>query len=140
MAAPAEQLTFVYRAARYIATPPTDPAAAVAELAALLELRDKILEALSEEDRGHFSISDQDLRGRLRDWYQRLEAAAAGGGEGGGEPRSSAISLATVGEALAEDATWEDVLAEVAKLLLGYGLRVQLPLDRDNNPDFADAW
>jgi hypothetical protein len=138
MAAPAEQLTFVYRAARYIATPPTDPAAAGAELAALLELRDKILEALPEEDRGHFSISDQDLRGRLRDWYQRL--AAAGGGEGGGEPRSSAISLATVGEALAEDATWEDVLAEVAKLLLGYGLRVQLPLDRDNNPDFADAW
>jgi hypothetical protein len=131
----------VYRAARYIANPPTDPAASASELAALLELRGQILEALPEEDRGHFSISDTDLRGRLRDWYQRLAAGAApAAGAGGQEPRSSAISLATVGEALAEDATWEDVLADVAKLLLGYGLRVQLPLDRDNNPDFADAW
>jgi hypothetical protein len=131
MSAPGQQLTFVGRAARYIATPPTDPAAAAAELAALLELRGQILEALPEADRGHFSIQEADLRGRLKDWYQSMAAGPAG---------VSAISLASVGDMLAEEADWEDVLADVAKLLLGYPLKVQVPLDREGRPDFMDAW
>jgi hypothetical protein len=136
MSAPAQQLTFVGRAARYIATPPTDPSAAAAELATLLELRDNILEALPEADRGHFSIQEQDLRGRLKEWYQGMAAAPGAAGS----PGVSAISLASVGDMLAEEADWEDVLADVAQLLLGYPLKVQVPLDREGRPDFMDAW
>ena len=37
------------------------------------------------------------------------------------------------------DADWEDWLAAVMRLLLGFPMRLQLPLDRYEQPDFMDA-
>lgn len=45
-----------------------------------------------------------------------------------------------VGDALAEDADWSDWLATVMRLLHGYPMRLQLPLDKNGKPDFMDAW
>lgn len=42
--------------------------------------------------------------------------------------------------ALQDDAVWEDWLESVMKLLLGFPIHVQLPLDADGRPDFMDAW
>jgi hypothetical protein len=40
---------------------------------------------------------------------------------------------------LQADADWEDWLAAVMQLLLGFPMRLQLPLDRNGQPDFMDA-
>jgi hypothetical protein len=40
---------------------------------------------------------------------------------------------------LQEDANWEDWLAAVMRLLLGFPMRLQLPRDRYGQPDFMDA-
>lgn len=45
-----------------------------------------------------------------------------------------------MGDALADDADWSDWLATVMRLLHGYPMRLQLPLDKDGKPDFMDAW
>lgn len=109
MTAPAEQLQFVWRAARYISlcAKPT-PADAVeaeqltrekaGELERLLKLRADIVEALPETAAGHFNIREQELR-------QMAEEAAAWGAscDGSGaaaDAAVSAISLESVGEAL----------------------------------------
>lgn len=39
-----------------------------------------------------------------------------------------------------DDAMWEDWLAAVMRLLLGFPLTVQLPKDKLGNPDFMDCW
>jgi hypothetical protein len=36
-------------------------------------------------------------------------------------------------------ADWQDWLAAVMRLLLGFPMRLQLPLDRYGQPDFMDA-
>jgi hypothetical protein len=41
---------------------------------------------------------------------------------------------------LQDDAVWEDWLHTVMKLLLGYPIHVNLPLDAYGQPDFMDAW
>lgn len=72
MAAPAQQLEFVWRTARYVAARRSTPSgtaavvaaeetAAAGELGALLDLRERILEELPAEQRGHFSISPEDI-------------------------------------------------------------------------------
>lgn len=106
MAAAAEQLQFVWRAARYIslcAKPPSSDPMAVAELnqskddelTKLLHLRQAVLAALPAHQRGHMSITEQDLRqmGEEAAAWAASDAAAAGGAV-------SAISLTTVGEAM----------------------------------------
>jgi hypothetical protein len=68
MAAAAEQLQFVWRAARYISLcakpPPSDPTAATElaqrkaeEMDQLLHLRQTVLAALPAGSKGHFSIT-----------------------------------------------------------------------------------
>lgn len=109
MSAPAEQLQFVWRAARYIslcAKPaPSDATAAdrlttskADELSALLALRTAVVDALPADQKGHFSISEaalQQLGREAAEWAVADSASAAGAGAS-----VSAISLATVGEAL----------------------------------------
>jgi hypothetical protein len=110
MAAPAEQLQFVWHAARYIAlrsktampatadddSAPADSAsstaatAAAAELIKLQELRESILQQLPAEQRGHFSITLDDVQ---------AAAAAAAGGEACAAS-VSAISWQSVADAL----------------------------------------
>lgn len=102
MTAPAEQLQFVWQAARYIykasnqAAPP-DPAELQADLSSLLELRDSIVQQLPDDQKGHFSISQADVE-RLA---EEAKAAVVAAGEGGLAGATSAISLETVGDALA---------------------------------------
>lgn len=107
MSAPAEQLQFVWRAARYISlcakpTPSNATAAAAqagkqsAELSKLAQLRTQVVEALPAGQRGHFCVSESDLK-RLG---EEAAAWAAAGGAAGSSAAVSAISLATVGEAL----------------------------------------
>jgi hypothetical protein len=70
MSAPAAQLQFVWRAARYVslcAKPtPSDSTEAAAltqaksdELSKLTRLREQVLEVLPEDHRGHLSINEQ---------------------------------------------------------------------------------
>jgi hypothetical protein len=40
---------------------------------------------------------------------------------------------------LQDDAGWQDWLAAVMRLLLGFPMRLQLPSDRNGLPDFSDA-
>lgn len=76
MSAPAQQLEFVWRTARYVAARRSTPSGTAAglgavvaaeeteaagELGALLDLRERILEELPAEQRGHFSISPEDI-------------------------------------------------------------------------------
>jgi hypothetical protein len=107
MSAPAEQLQFVWRAARYIslcAKPaPSDATAAdrlttskADELSALLALRTAVVDALPGDQKGHFSISEAALEQLGR---EAAEWAVADSAPGPGAS-VSAISLATVGEAL----------------------------------------
>lgn len=104
MTAATEQLRFVWHTAHYIylASKPTplDPDAAnehnaelAAKLQAVLQLRTTVSEQLPVEHKGHFSLSEQDIK--------HLAAAAAAAGadlRSGGE--KSMISLETVGDAL----------------------------------------
>lgn len=39
-----------------------------------------------------------------------------------------------------DDAIWEDWLHSVMKLLRGFAVSIQLPLDNNNQPDFMDSW
>ncbi|WIA35205.1 hypothetical protein OEZ86_003668 [Tetradesmus obliquus] len=138
MTAPAEQLQFVWHAARYIAlcskvNTSTEAVEAAAELSKLQELRDSILEQLPAEQRGHFSVTLEDVKAAAA-----TAAAAAAGSTA--MPSVSAISWESVGDVLAVDADWEDWLAAVMRLLLGFPMRLQLPLDRNGQPDFMDAW
>lgn len=111
MSAPAAQLQFVWRAARYVSlcakpTPAdTTEAAALAqakadELSKLARLRDQVMEALPGEHKGHFCINQQAV---LRMGEEAAAWAAAGGAAGA----ASAISLATVGEALEVSLLWQ---------------------------------
>lgn len=109
MSAPAEQLQFVWRAARYISlcakrAPSDSPAAdqltqvKADELSALLALRTTVIDALPADQKGHFSISEavlKQLGQEAAEWAVADDASAAGAGAA-----VSAISLATVGEAL----------------------------------------
>jgi len=147
MTAPAEQLQFVWRTARYIslcskpaaANPDAaaqQAAAAAVELDQLLQLHAVILDQLPRDKTGRFSISEDDIQHLAAE----AAAAAAAGGGAAGAASVSAISLESVGDALEADATWEDWLAAVMKLLLGFPMHLQLPLDRFGQPDFMDAW
>eukprot|EP00798_Chlamydomonas_sp_ICE-L_P007957 gene7957-1173_t len=73
---------------------------------------------------------------------ERLAEVAASGrlASAGESPTTSVISLETVGNALADDADWEDWLATAMHILMGLPMKLQLPLDRNGQPDFADAW
>lgn len=111
MTAPAQQLQFVWRAARYLplcAKPiPEEPlqAAQLArgkafDLDKLLKLQAEIVEALPETAAGHFNIREQKLR-------QMAEEAAAWGAAGDtGGASVSAISLESVGDALQVRPVW----------------------------------
>lgn len=98
MAAPAQQLEFVWRTARYVAglrshaTAPStagdEGGAAAGELGGLLELRERILEELPPEQRGHFSISPDDINA--------LAISAAEGAAPDASGPVSAISLESV--------------------------------------------
>jgi hypothetical protein len=133
MAAPAEQLQFVWHAARYIAlcskigpstTAESAAAAAAADFSKLQQLRDSILEQLPAEQRGHFSITLEDIQAA---GAAAAAAAAAGGGAGAGgdgsagTPSVSAISWMSVGDALevspADGALWQDAPACVVVAL-----------------------
>lgn len=102
MTAPSEQLQFVWKAARYIFKA-SDPTAAISpeeletELKSLLQLRDSIIEQLPEEHKGHFTISEADIK-RLA---EEAKAAVSAAGAGGLTGSASVFSLETVGEALA---------------------------------------
>ena len=153
MAAPCEQLQFVWSAARLLARaagapglPPLNATALDAELVALGTLRCAILDALPPESRGHFSLGERDVW-ELVAAAARLDASGGCSGAAAGEAAAAAaagaascISLATVGDALAEEADWEDWLASVGRLLQGWPARLALPLDREGRPDFMDAW
>lgn len=52
----------------------------------------------------------------------------------------STLSPSLHAVALQDDATWEDWLAVVMRLLTGYPLAVQLAQDNLGNPDFMNAW
>lgn len=107
------------------------------DLDALLDLRSRIVGQLPDSVRGHFNVSEDDIT-QLADAAKAAAAAGTAGGEA--RPAVSVISLESVGGALEEDADWEDWLASVMRLLLGYPTTLQLPRDRLGNPDFADAW
>ena len=134
MSAAAEQLEFVWRTARFVVGHESEGRG---ELSYLLKLREKILQELPAEVRGHFSIDERDIEG-----LARLGVSSRGDNEEWGDLGAgiSAISLQTVGEALAEDAEWTDWLATIMALLTGFPMQLQLPKDRMGKPDFADAW
>uniref|UniRef100_A0A383VII5 Uncharacterized protein n=1 Tax=Tetradesmus obliquus TaxID=3088 RepID=A0A383VII5_TETOB len=81
----------------------SESAAAAAELGKLQALKDSILEQLPEEQRGHFSITLEDVQAAA---VAAGDMAAAGGGAA--VASVSAISWESVGHALAVDADWED--------------------------------
>lgn len=130
MSAPAAQLQFVWRAARYVSlcakpTPAdTTEAGALAqakadELSKLARLRDQVMDALPEEHKGHFCINQQAV---LRMGEEAAAWAAAGAAAGA----ASAISLATVGEALEvslSDTTVAQLLAAWVCLCVQAALR-----------------
>ena len=140
MTAAAEQLEFVWRAARYAlgvasgrdAVRASEEEEEAVELAALHSLRERIVEKLPAEARGHFSIDIGDI--------EALRGASSSCADGVASGVMSSVSLETVGEALAEDADWEDWLASVMRLLTGYPQHLQLPKDPLGRPDFMDAW
>lgn len=108
MSAPAEQLQFVWRAARYISlcakSSPTHPTAEAElakskaeELSKLLRLREVVLAALPADNRGHFSITERDLR-LLGEEAAAWAASESGAGTASGAV--SAIALTSIGEVL----------------------------------------
>eukprot|EP00798_Chlamydomonas_sp_ICE-L_P016432 gene16432-22646_t len=137
MSEPADQLEFVWQAARYIVLrgDPTIPVETTdADLASLLALHERITSKLKPEVRGHFSFGEADIE------HLAELAASARLASAVESPTTSVISLETVGDALADDADWEDWLATVMRILMGFPMKLQLPLDRNGAPDFADAW
>jgi hypothetical protein len=118
-----QQLQFVWYTARYLVLPPaqrTDK-----EFAVIVDLHSRIVEQLPKNM--HF-ISLEALQSKLE---TTLSA---------GEAKESVISLESVGDALTEDALEEDWLHTVMRLLMGSPAQLQMPLDRNGQPDFMDAW
>jgi hypothetical protein len=137
-----QQLEFVWRTARYIAqhdpgsTRPRTEAGEDAELAAVLQLREAILEQLPPTAAQHFTVTAHDIQQLAKQWAR--DHASRGGCS---TSSVSAISLESVEDVLADGSeNLDDLLCAVMRLLHGYPIRLQLPKDKFGNPDFMDAW